>query len=202
VSTPREQMVARDKLGRVQFLLDRVIAAGAASSRVLDAIEALRDQALDGDDGASDKALAILGEVITTYEAVDHENQRTSREPVQVEEWNHKDSRGRRKVVQRFDDGTEETEFFDEMEWAAHLQEKAKQEEQYEAQVREVKLQYVPEELRPLVGDVDAILKVIRNRELPLEERQQLLRVLRPAMTNRDYQQLSELAWSPEEVTT
>jgi ribosomal 50S subunit-associated protein YjgA (DUF615 family) len=201
VSTPREQMAARDKLSTVQFLLNRVIAAGAATGRVLDTVEKLRDQALDGDEAASAKALAILGEIVTAYENVDHGNQRASRGPVQVEEWNHKDSRGRRKVVRRWDDGTEETEFFDEMEWAQHLEDRTKEEEEYEAQVRGVKIQYVPEEYRDLVGDVDAILARIKDHDLPVEDRQQLLRVLRPAMMNRDYQRLGELAWSPEEVT-
>lgn len=200
MSTPREQIAAHDKLARIAFLLGRVNAADAATDAVIDKIEALKFQALAGgpeSDAAADEALAILGQVVERYESVDRENQRLARGPITVEEWHHQDARGRRKIVRRYDDGTEEVELLDQMQWTQHLADKAQREEAFEAELRGIKIAKVPEQYRDLLDDPDKILAMIRDSEMSVEERQQLLRTLRPALTNAVYQKVSELAWSP-----
>jgi DNA gyrase/topoisomerase IV subunit A len=88
------------------------------------------------------------------------------------------------------------------MQWTQHLADKAQREEAFEAELRAIKIAKVPEQYRDLLDDPDKILAVIRDSETSVEERQQLLRLLRPALSNAVYQKVSELAWSPTEVST
>jgi hypothetical protein len=113
---------------------------------------------------------------------------------------NHPDVAGRYTVTREFPDGYTEVEHFAEEEFGQHIKDEIHTEAQLEDERRELKIAKVPDELKPLIGDVDALFAHMHEQREGESVRQRVERVqgdlalVRPAMNRRDYERLSALA--------
>jgi hypothetical protein len=119
-----------------------------------------------------------------------------ARGDVTVTRAEHPDSAGRRWIKTQWGDGYSETLIFEnDQEWAEYLTNEIHGEAALENERRELVLERIPEDLRPLVNDPEGLFKVMQDQGKPVEERQQIVKSLRPAMRKVDYERLSALAF-------
>lgn len=128
---------------------------------------------------------------------------------VMVQHAEQPDSTGRRWIKTTWSDGYSETQIFEnDEEWAEHLTNEIRDTADLENQKRDLKLQKVPEELRPFVKDVDALFEHMREQregESSPQKAERIageLKLLRPAMTKAAYARLSDLASGRSDVQT
>jgi hypothetical protein len=110
------------------------------------------------------------------------------------------DDTGRVTVETIFPDGYRETWLGSEEEYSQLVQDQIAAEQTNDEAKRQLRISGLPEDLRPLADDPDAVLKLIREREpneSPIRSAdrvQPILRQLRPAMKKGDWDRITEAA--------
>jgi hypothetical protein len=213
----RQELDGQADSARIQHMWGQIARKGYGTNPVRAKIKDLIDER-DALNSVSDRKVAaqkimlVCDKLIQAEQAPLIEDQRAEwldKGMVNVTTASAPDATGRRFVRTSYPDGYSETLIFENDEdWSEHLTNEVHTAALEEKERRELKFQKVPEELRPLVNDPEALFSHMqeqREGESSLQRAKRVadeLKTLRPAMTKAAYARLSDLASGRSEGQT